>query len=235
MFSLSVFKNNERKSKKKMNKRASEKNEIQLKFLLVSYRSQTMKHFIVRKLSQQRDMWCLSRVLFAQLGGAYCNSSIRHQMVLLSLLGWFVVTQCRHVCPSVGGVKMASPSYTVSCIRTLCSPRPAIKHPSLVSSFRPLPASILSVTKPSDCQAAPPPEFYLRWAVFPNPSILRDCSFDPLRPSGGKVLLSNGQVQALPLVHLGDHAAANAQRLAECQPATKCLCDHVATVFQGLW
>lgn len=62
----------------------------------------------------------------------------------------------KHLYACTGGVKMASPSYPVSSIRTLCSPLLAIKHPSFVSGFHPLPTSTLSMTKPSGCQAAPP-------------------------------------------------------------------------------
>ena len=65
-----------------------------------------MKHFIVHKLRMQRDL-CSSRVRLAQLGGAYCNGSILHQMVLLSLLGWIVV----ELVACVGAVKMVSPIY----------------------------------------------------------------------------------------------------------------------------
>ena len=48
-------------------------------------------------------------------------------------------------------------------------------------------------------------------AVFPNPSLLRDCGFDPLRPSGGGSLTEQcaGHTQE----HLLDRAAADAQRL----------------------
>ena len=56
-------------------------------------------------------------------------------------------------------------------------------HPSFVSGFCPLPAFVLSVTKPSGCEAAPPSWVLsqMRWCF----SLLRDCGFDPLRPSEG--------------------------------------------------
>ena len=52
-------------------------------------------------------------------------------------------------------------------------------------------------------------------AVFPNPSLLRDCGFDLLRHSGG----GSHQEMAGCWPHQGtlwDHAAANAQRLRLC-------------------
>ena len=76
---------------------------------------------------------------------------------------------------------MVSPSYPVSSIGTLFS---LISNhtPSFVFSLHPLPTFTPSVTKP---QAAPPLSFISDAAVFPNPLLLRDCGFDPLRLSGG--------------------------------------------------
>ena len=79
---------------------------------------------------------------------------------------------------------MVSPSYSVSSIRTLFS-RSAIVHLSFVSGFHPLLDFTLSVTKLSVCQVAPPLlSFISHESVFPNLSLLRDCSFVLLTPSG---------------------------------------------------
>ena len=78
---------------------------------------------------------------------------------------------------------MASPSYTDSSIGTLYSPQPEMAHLSFVSGLYPPSAFTLSVTKQSRRHL--PPEFYLRCGCVSDPSLLRGCSFDALRSSGG--------------------------------------------------
>ena len=80
---------------------------------------------------------------------------------------------------------MASPSCPVSGIKTLCSPRPAIMHPSFVSGF--LCSHFYAVRD----QAIRLPDatsllsFISDAAVFLDPSLRRDCGSDPLRSSAG--------------------------------------------------
>ena len=83
-----------------------------------------------------------------------------------------------------GGVKWHDPA-TQCLVLELCSPGSAILHPAFVSGFRPVPAFSLSVTKPSGCQAVPPSGVLSDAAVFPDPLLLRDCSFDLFCPSAG--------------------------------------------------
>ena len=75
------------KAKQSLNSWTSKQNEIPMRLHPVSPRSQTMKYFIVCTLSRQRDLWSSSRGCLAQLGKAWCNSSVLHSLVLLSLLG----------------------------------------------------------------------------------------------------------------------------------------------------
>ena len=72
-------------------------------------------------------------------------------------------------------------------------------------------------------------------AVFPNPSLLRNCGFDPLRPSGrGSHLLARcsptprNVCRTMLLLMPRDSAWVPAH-------PRKSSYDHVAAVFQGLW
>ena len=63
----------------------------------------------------------------------------------------------------------------------VCSPGSAIAHPSFVFSFRPLPVSTLFVNQAAGSTSLL--SFVSDAAAFPSPPLLRDCGFDPLRPS----------------------------------------------------
>ena len=133
--------------------------------------------------------------------------------------------------------RMASPSHPVSSIRTLCSCPPAIKHPSFVSSFHPLPASTLSASKPSACQAAPPSQVLSQMGLcFQTSRFCVPCSFDLLRPSGGGSRQAMARCQPTPRKVC---APVLLQMPRDCgwvpaQPR-KSLCNHVAAAFQGSW
>ena len=70
--------------------------------------------------------------------------------------------------------------HLVSGVGTPCSWQQAIKHLSFVLGFCPLPASILSDQAGRLRGDTSLPSFISDAAVFPNPSLLRDCGFDPL-------------------------------------------------------
>ena len=91
----------------------------------------------------------------------------------------------RCVCACAAGVKMASPGYPISSVRTRSSqisngaPVLCLRLPSTPSFYTVqdqairLQGSICLLSVISDA------------AVFTSPSHVRDCSFDQLRPSGG--------------------------------------------------
>ena len=59
---------------------------------------------------------------------------------------------------------------TQSLVSEFCSPGLAIAHLSFVFGFRPLPAFILSMTKPSGCKEAPPSSVLSQMCLFfPTP------------------------------------------------------------------
>ena len=128
-----------------------------------------MKQFIVRKVSRWRDL-CSSRAWLAQMDRVWHNTLFSSRWHSLVYWGDFCGAY-RHVCTCAGGLTMVSPSYPVSSI---C----ALGH--WKSSTPPLsPASVHSLLlhfqQPSHQPARRHllPEFYLRWAVFPNLSLLR--------------------------------------------------------------
>ena len=158
-------------------------------------------------------------------------------MALFSLHGVDHCGTCRHVPTCAEGVKMASPSYPVSSIRTLCSPRPAMKYPSFVSGFHPLPPFYTvhnqAIRLPGGTSLL---SFISDGAVFPNPSFLRDCGFDLFWPSGG----GSGQImvrcQPTPW---NVHTTVLQQMprdydLVPAHPRESSL-NHVAAALQGLW
>ena len=130
-------------------------------------------------------------------------------------------------CACMGQVKMTSPSFPVSSTRVLRSHRLAIKRPSFVSGFCPVPASTLSVSKPSAFQAAPP-FLILSQMVFPNPLLLRALQLGSSLTLWGRVLQNNGQVLACIWEHSGNCAAVEAQRLwpGACLPQKKYARSH---------
>ncbi|XP_078296193.1 uncharacterized protein LOC144614770 [Panthera onca] len=124
---------------------------------------------------------------------------------------------------------MASPDYPVS---ELCSPRPgnctAFLCLWLQSAPRFYTVCDQAVRLPGGTSRL---SFISAAAVFPGPSLLRDCGFDPLIPSGGgsdRAMVGAGCSQE----RLRDHAAANAQRLRlGASPPQK----KFTRSFQGLW
>ena len=64
---------------------------------------------------------------------------------------------------------MASPSSLVFGTGTSHSHQPAIKHPSFVSDLHPFPTAILSMSKPSACQGAPPFKVLSQMVCVSNP------------------------------------------------------------------
>ena len=100
-------------------------------------------------------------------------------MALLSLLGWIVLAPV-DVCACAGVMKMESPIYPVSSIRTLICP---------ISNREP----VLCIQLPSTpcfytvCDQAPGRTSLLGFisdaAVFPDLLFLRYCGFDPFSPS----------------------------------------------------
>ncbi|XP_053066680.1 uncharacterized protein LOC113593370 [Acinonyx jubatus] len=107
---------------------------------------------------------------------------------------------------------MASPSCVVSSIRvlfSLTSNRALILCVQLPSTPRFHNVRDQAVRLPGSTSLL---SFISEAAVFPNPSLLRDCGFVPLRPSAGgshRALAGAGH----PQEHSRDCAAANAQRL----------------------
>ena len=99
---------------------------------------------------------------------------------MLSLLGWTgVVHMC--VCIGTGQVKMASPSFLVSSIRTLCSHQPEIEHPLLCLQLLSIPCLYTvhnQVISLPSCTSLP--NFISGGAMFPNPSFLRALWLEPL-------------------------------------------------------
>ena len=73
-------------------------------------------------------------------------------------------------------------------------------------------------------------------AGFPDPSLLRDCGFDPLRSSGGG---SHRAMSGCPPTPRNVHRTVLLPMPRACSwvPAHpgKSSCDHVAAAFQGLW
>ena len=79
---------------------------------------------------------------------------------------------------------MVSPSYPVSSTGTLCSLQPVVAYFCLC-----LPSTLCFYTVCDQASSLPGVTCLLSFisdeAVFPDPSLLRDCSFGPLRPSVG--------------------------------------------------
>ena len=132
---------------------------------------------------------------------------------------------------------MASPSLLVSGTGTLRSHWPSIKHPFSVSSFRPLPASILPVSKLSACQAGPPswvlPQMRL---CFQTLNSWGPCSLDPLWLSGA------GSCWAMVRCHLAPEnirVIVLQQRFRDCGQVPVCprksSCNRTAAEVQRLW
>ena len=129
---------------------------------------------------------------------------------------------------------MVSPSYPVSSIGTLFS----------LSSNR---APILCIHLPSTLRfyivrdQAPGSTSLLSFisdaAVFPNPLLLRHCSFDPFCPCAEGSHLANGQVPATPSNVHGTLLLLLMPRDCGWVPVCprKSSCDRVAAAFQGLW
>ena len=135
----------------------------------------------------------------------------------------------------MAAVKMASSSCPVSSMETLCSPRPAIAHPSFVSGF--LCSRFYAVRE----QAIRLPggtyllSFISYAAVFPDPSLRRDHRSDPLRSS----LEASPRAMAGCRPHPGrwrDSAAALARDCgwAPARPREGSR-SRVAAAFRGSW
>ena len=114
-----------------------------------------------------------------------------HWMALLSLLGWIVVVLVGVYAHMRERRKMASPSYSVSIIRTLCSPWSAFAHCSFVSTFHSLP--LLHYLWPSQKPARwhLPPEFYLRCIYISQPLTSEWLRLWPIQTFWGRISLSN--------------------------------------------
>ena len=100
-------------------------------------------------------------------------------MALLSLLGWIVLAPV-DVCACAGVMKMESPIYPVSSIRTLICPI-SNREPVLCIQLLSTPCFY------TVCDQAPGRTSLLGFisdaAVFPDLLFLRYCGFDPFSPS----------------------------------------------------
>ena len=139
------------------------------------------------------------------------------------------------ICVGMGEVKMASPSFPVSGIRTLCSHQLAIRHPSFVSSFPPLPTSTLSATKLQPARWHLFPKFYLRWGCVSKPLTSQKPSamtrYDPL----GEGLVKQWLGASLsPGTFTCPCCCKCPETAVRCQVTPESLQDCVASAFQGL-
>ena len=118
---------------------------------------------------------------------------------------------------------MVSPSYPVSSIRTLFSP--FSKRTPVLCLQLPSTLHFYTVRDQAPCSTSLP-SFVSDAAVFPGTLLLRDCGLDLFRPfveDLTKQWLSAGHIQE----RLRDHAAADAQRPASCQPSPEKVCKVV--------
>ena len=137
-----------------------------------------------------------------QLGGA----QLRSPLMAPQLAYWVnCCGACRCACACARVVKMAPPSYP------LCSPGSAIAHRSSVISSRPLPAFHLCDQASGSTSLQ---SFVSDAAVFPSPLLLKDCGFDPFRPSAkGSHRAMVEWAMAECRLHPGMPAAAGTPRL----------------------
>ena len=123
----------------------------------------------------------------------------------------FGACRCGGLC--AGEVKMMSPNYPVFSIR-ICTLPDQQSSLLLVSSFCPLPASTLSMTKLSGCQVAPPPEFYLGCGCVSQTLTFEGLQLSPTPTLWGKVSPSNCRpapwnvCETVLLLMPGDHLGA---------------------------
>ena len=139
----------------------------------VSPRSQTMKHSIACTLSRGRDLWRSSKAWLAQFGmGLDVTALFSTRWHCLSHWGGSVWPHTG-LCACMGEVKMASLSFPVSSIRTLCSRQQAIMHPSSAASIHSL---LLQCLRPSHQPAKwhLPPELYVTWGCVSQPLTSED-------------------------------------------------------------
>ena len=137
-------------------------------------------------------------------------------MALLSLLEW-ICGACWCICACVGAVKMASPSYPVSSIRTLLS---------LISNHTPILCLQLPTTPCFNTvhDQAPGSTSLLisvsDVAVFLSPLLLKDYGFDPFRPSMGWSHRAMAECQLHPGTLAGPCCCCwYPETVARCQPA----------------
>ncbi|VFV31667.1 Hypothetical predicted protein [Lynx pardinus] len=88
--------------------------------------------------------------------------------------------------------------------------RSAVAHPSSVFSFRPLPASSLSVTEP---QAAPLSRVLSQMRLFSPPLTSEELRLDPLRPSAGRSQRATAECRPHP------GTPVDPRDCGRCQPA----------------
>lgn len=125
-------------------------------------------------------------------------------------------------CAGTGEVKMVSPGFPVSGIRTLCPRGEAIKHSSFDSSFPPLPASTLSAFKRQPARQHLSPQFLSQTGLcFQTPHVWGLCSLDLLPPSGGGSPWGMA-LPGLPLgTFLGSRCCRGSEIMAGCRLASE--------------
>ena len=171
-----------------------------MKFHPVSLKSETMKHFIAHTLSRWGDLWWSSRAV--ERGLVYWLQ-LSTRWWCLANWGW---SACMHMLRrGANGVTQLLSLWLQNSALS-----PIDKHTSFVWGFCPLPTK-RSMSKPARWHLSP--KFYLRWAVFPNPLLLRSLWLGPTPPFWERVSPNNGWVLDCPWVCSCDHAVVEAQRL----------------------
>ena len=200
-----------------------------------SPRRQTMKHFIVHKLSRWRDLCCSWRAWLALCVGLSVKAPFSTRCCSLAYWGG-LCSASRCACSCAGGVKMVSPSYPVYSIGTLCCP----DQQSCTSPLSPesVHSPLLHCLWPSHqfTRWHLPPEFYLRCGSVSQPLILRDYGFDLFWPSGGGFHWAVAKCPPAPRNDRGTMLLP-IPRDRGWVPACprKSLCNCVAVAFEGLW
>ena len=139
-------------------------------------------------------------------------------MALLSSLGWIVVALAGVYAQAWEPGKWRHPTTPVSNIKTLCSPQPAIVHPSFVSGF--LRSRFYTVHASSQvARWHLPPEFYLRCGCVSRPLTSEGLRLWPAQILWGRVSLSNGRCWRHPGTFAGLCCCRCPETAAGCQPA----------------
>ena len=146
----------------------------------------------------------------AQLGGAQCNSSALHYIVLLSY--WGGLLRCFLVSMSMGGRSENGATQLPSLFSWISS-----RAPVLCLQLSPTPRFFtLRDQAPGSTSL---PSFVSDGAVLPGPLLVKDCSFDLFRPSAGGSHRPMAECRLHPGTLAGPCCCRCPETAASCQPA----------------